>query len=202
MTSLILESSSCKALLIVSFQGKVVEKFFFTGGSGLSQNFFQTINMLLKTGVLKWDSLSYIACGIGPGSFTGIRIAAAIAQTFAYAHSIPLIPFCSLAAFTPSTSEPSFIAFDAKSFGVYLFRTDWKEAKAVPWDQLSTFNCSILYSPEFEGIRTRIQEKNIPISCIESECNPSFLADYCERKFLNRERSPSYLLPLTYLKEL
>ncbi|HSW71892.1 MAG TPA: tRNA (adenosine(37)-N6)-threonylcarbamoyltransferase complex dimerization subunit type 1 TsaB [Chlamydiales bacterium] len=191
MTSLILESSSCKASLIVCHEGKVVEKYFFNGGSGLSQNFFLTLEKL----GLDWKSLTYIACGIGPGSFTGIRISAAIAQTFAYAHSIPLIPFCSLLAFTPSITGPYFTAFDAKSFGIYLLKNDWKEAKAVSWEDLPKYGCSQLYSPEAEGIR-----KRTPIPCIETECNPSFLASYCENKFINKEFSSSYLLPLTYLK--
>ena len=37
-----------------------------------------------------------IVCGVGPGSFTGIRVAVGVAQGLAWSLSLPVIPFCSL----------------------------------------------------------------------------------------------------------
>ncbi len=42
--------------------------------------------------------LTLVAFGCGPGSFTGVRIAAATAQGFALARDLPLVPISSLAA--------------------------------------------------------------------------------------------------------
>jgi tRNA threonylcarbamoyladenosine biosynthesis protein TsaB len=45
-----------------------------------------------------WDSVSTLAVGIGPGSFTGLRIGVANARALAQARGLPLAPVGSLAA--------------------------------------------------------------------------------------------------------
>ena len=39
-----------------------------------------------------------IVCGVGPGSFTGLRVAVGVAQGLAWSLDLPVIPFCSLMA--------------------------------------------------------------------------------------------------------
>lgn len=42
------------------------------------------------------DVIEYFICGVGPGSFTGLRIAASVIQGFAWAKDRPVMPLCSL----------------------------------------------------------------------------------------------------------
>lgn len=49
-------------------------------------------------GRLLQESVDLIACGVGPGSFTGLRVAVSVAQGLAWAQALPVQAFCSLEA--------------------------------------------------------------------------------------------------------
>ena len=52
----------------------------------------KAINSCLSQTDYKLDQLDFIAVTIGPGSYTGIRVAISISQGIAYSLSIPLVP--------------------------------------------------------------------------------------------------------------
>ncbi|AJI53828.1 tRNA (adenosine(37)-N6)-threonylcarbamoyltransferase complex dimerization subunit type 1 TsaB [Francisella philomiragia] len=67
--------------------------------------------------------LDFIAYGVGPGSFVGVRLAAAVSQGFAVGLDIPVVGFSSmfaLAKSTPTTSEKVAVILDAKMGDFYL----------------------------------------------------------------------------------
>jgi tRNA threonylcarbamoyl adenosine modification protein YeaZ len=68
----------------------------------------------------KLANLSYIAVGVGPGSYTGIRVGAAIAKTLAFVFQIPLIGICTLDTFVPDEEGVFAVVIDAKIGGAYL----------------------------------------------------------------------------------
>lgn len=49
-------------------------------------------------GQLQLSELDAVVCGVGPGSFTGIRIAVSVVQGLAWANDLPVIAHCSLEA--------------------------------------------------------------------------------------------------------
>jgi len=51
------------------------------------------------------DAVSVIACGVGPGSFTGIRVAVGVAQGLGWSLDLPIYPFCSLEAQARATAH-------------------------------------------------------------------------------------------------
>lgn len=71
----------------------------------------ETAHALLEECLAESDrslrDLTAIAVGVGPGSFTGIRVCAAMAQGLAFAQRLPLYPFSSLAGILTGTPTAS-----------------------------------------------------------------------------------------------
>lgn len=82
------------------------------------------IEKLLQESSVALNQLDAIAFGCGPGSFTGIRIAASTAQALGYAAKLPLISLSSLAilaqtAFMQKNVTHSLVALDARMEQIY-----------------------------------------------------------------------------------
>lgn len=56
------------------------------------------IQSLLKEAKLEMNDLTALAVGVGPGSFTGVRVAVGLAKAFGFALNIPVWPISSLRA--------------------------------------------------------------------------------------------------------
>jgi tRNA threonylcarbamoyladenosine biosynthesis protein TsaB len=70
--------------------------------------------------VMAGQSLSEIEgiiCGVGPGSFTGLRVATGVAQGLAWSLNVPVIPFCSL------MSQALAVRYEEETLDVYLLST-------------------------------------------------------------------------------
>jgi tRNA threonylcarbamoyladenosine biosynthesis protein TsaB len=61
------------------------------GRPGHAQRLLTLIDELMKRGEADWDSIERIAVGVGPGTFTGLRIGIASAQALAAARGLPLV---------------------------------------------------------------------------------------------------------------
>jgi tRNA threonylcarbamoyladenosine biosynthesis protein TsaB len=62
-----------------------------------SQRLFSMLRELLPGGNLREQGIDAIAYAIGPGSFTGLRIAASAVQGLAFANNLPAVPVSTLA---------------------------------------------------------------------------------------------------------
>ncbi len=68
------------------------------GGAQASSALIPAIELLLAEAELRLDALDAIAFGQGPGSFTGLRTACAVAQGLGFGAGVPLLPMDTLLA--------------------------------------------------------------------------------------------------------
>jgi tRNA threonylcarbamoyladenosine biosynthesis protein TsaB len=92
-----------------------------------SETLLPMIDAVVKRAGLAPRALAAVACGAGPGSFTGLRIGVATAKGLCYALGCPLIMVSSLAAVAAAAGDVGLLAvvLDAKKGQLFagVFRT-------------------------------------------------------------------------------
>ena len=89
-------------------------------GQTHSQIILPQIQGLLNEAKLALSDLQGIAFGAGPGSFTGVRIAAGVAQGLGFGANLPVVDICTLLALAEASGAGKVIAcLDARMGEVY-----------------------------------------------------------------------------------
>ena len=93
---------------------------------GHSRELMPAVAELMESAGIGWDGVAGVAVGVGPGTFTGLRIGVATARALATAARIPVHPVSSLAALAAASTEAPLAVsvIDAKRGEVFaaLFR--------------------------------------------------------------------------------
>lgn len=104
-----------------------------TGFSAHSEHVISFIDEVLKEGNTELKDVDAIAFGAGPGAFTGLRVACAVAQGLGWAADKPLVAVSNLAAaaFATNVSGRVLAALDARMHQCYAALFDC-EVGAIP----------------------------------------------------------------------
>ncbi|WP_097460750.1 tRNA (adenosine(37)-N6)-threonylcarbamoyltransferase complex dimerization subunit type 1 TsaB [Mangrovitalea sediminis] len=148
MKLLALDTTAEGCSVALNLDGQIIEQFE-NAPRMHTRRIMPMIRELLRQSALKPADLDALAFGRGPGSFTGLRIAAGIVQGLAYGLGKPVLPVSSLAATALVAREqnpgPVAVAFDARMAEVYwgTFRVEegrvqpLEEERVCPPDRLS-----------------------------------------------------------------
>ena len=128
-TILAIETSTERCSVALLHRGVVTERAI-EGAKRHAQSVLVFVDALLNEAGVAKTQLDAVAFGRGPGAFTGVRLAVAVAQGFAYALDIPALPVSTLAAtafdaFTIAAelrTRPLLVALDARMGEVYVGR--------------------------------------------------------------------------------
>lgn len=117
------------------------------GGAQASARMLPEIKALLAGAGLKMADLDAIAFGQGPGAFTGLRTACAVAQGLAFGLAKPVLAVDSLMlvagdARTQGAGDDIWVAMDARIGEIYAARYRWADGA---W---AVADAPALYKPE------------------------------------------------------
>jgi tRNA threonylcarbamoyladenosine biosynthesis protein TsaB len=105
-----------------------------------SRELLPMLEQLIQDNGLAWQDLAAFAVGVGPGSFTGLRVACATMAGINASLKKPVYPLCSLGilARQANTAEPVWAIEDARSKLVYAARYQQGQliepAQCIAWD--------------------------------------------------------------------
>jgi len=123
MTRLLALDTATEACSAALLDGKVLRERFALAPREHARLLLPMVESLLNEADLTLADLDAIAFGRGPGSFTGVRIAAGMAQGLAFAAGLPVAPVSSLAALAQGAADTGharvLAAIDARMGEVY-----------------------------------------------------------------------------------
>lgn len=215
MRVLIIETSTERGMIAFVQDSTIVALKDFPFGYNQSKYLMPELKIFCETHQLAQDSLDCIAVGVGPGSYTGIRIGVAVAKALTYAWKLPLISFSSLEAFVPKENNVSFAAIiDAKIGGAYVLRGKRNEYGDIQYtsepqvkllEELGTFlnDAPILITPTAKMIKPKIEQLYPETSLIWEEASPDagHLSKRIKDKYQTQEWSLDGHLELLYLRK-
>lgn len=118
MKLLALDTSTELCSVAVSVDGRVIERG--EAGNRHAERILTMVDALLAESGVSLKQLDVIAYGRGPGSFTGLRIGAGVAQGLAFGAGLPVAPVSSLAALAQGVDASHVLAaLDARMNQVY-----------------------------------------------------------------------------------
>lgn len=208
---LIIETASSRGLVVLCDETKVLASKEFHLGLGASGQLEPGIDLLFCEAKKSPAELQYVAVGVGPGSYTGIRVGVSSAKALSFAFKIPLVGISSLHSFLPPADfEGSFLAaIDAKIGGVYVIEGKKQaslvefmgHAEIVPFEifEQKLAHVACLVTPAFKPLEQRLTAV-FAAPVYEKGPSGAQMAIEAQAKFQAKEYSLDGTVQLLYLR--
>lgn len=191
-----------------------------------SQKLMPMIDGILKECKLKLKDINLLACSVGPGSFTGVRIGVSTIKAFADTLDIPCVAISSLESLAYNIEETNFeknpkivcSCIDAKNDNVYFGMFERKDDKYIQIDNLLAVSINevlaLLKTKKFSDMifvgdgainhKYKILEKFSNVTFVEKRFNDQTsvsvgIAGY--NHYLNGDYGTSNILSPLYLRK-
>ena len=96
MYSLIIDSATKVLYIALVCDNKIVKEVYMKGEHDHAKNIVYLVDEALKTAKIEVDQLSKIVVGIGPGSYTGVRMGVTVSKMMASFKNVPLYKISTL----------------------------------------------------------------------------------------------------------
>lgn len=127
MKQLLIETSQTRGAIALAHGGELLSSHTFGQSPEALKILLPSIQTLLRENNWELKELESIAVGIGPGSYTGMRVGITVAHTLAFALKLPIVSFCSLFTFIPPEKEGIFAYVATTKKGDYFVAKGVKE---------------------------------------------------------------------------
>lgn len=157
MRILAVDTSAVCASVGVTENGKILSESSINTGLTHSRTLMPMIDSTLKNGEIDLDSIDYLACSVGPGSFTGIRIGVAAIKGLADGLKKKCIPVSTLEALAYNLQGRCCTAvsvMDARCNQVYcgIFLVDGEEITRLTEDMALKIDELEKILPDYENV--------------------------------------------------
>ena len=195
MYQLLLDSANKLLVVALAKDGNVVDKTIYEAWQRQSEMMVPEIdNIMERNGVLKED-LNAVVVGIGPGSYTGIRIGLTIAKTMTYMLKIPMYVVSSLSIFKDE-KEPTICVLNARSGRSYI--GVYQGDKVLLNDQVLENDKALEYIKSHPTYLVSGESEHLGIKPIEFDITKNLAKAYKEK---NKVKDIFRINPV-YLKDL
>ena len=215
MKALVIETATERGLIAITEDHEVIASTLLPTGLNQSKFLMPELQKLLAVHEISFEEIDCIATGIGPGSYTGMRIGVSVAKAIAYARKLPLIGFSGLYAFTPEKREIAFAGLvDARIGGAYCFKgyltsegvlCVTSESQVIPLEELGSFleDVDLIVSPAVKVLKNKADRLYSEDRWKWQEVEPSArnLARIVCDKYRIKEWTPDTRLDLLYLRK-
>ncbi len=135
MTILAFDASTLACSACILKDGKVLSSRFLNTGLTHSQTLLPMIEGVLRDADLTIDTVDRIGVTVGPGSFTGVKIAVATAKGLTHKNNIPIAPVSSLEALAWGISFPGIVCGVEDARRSMLYNANFEEGIRICEDR-------------------------------------------------------------------
>jgi tRNA threonylcarbamoyladenosine biosynthesis protein TsaB len=163
---LVIDSATPQLYIALMEGNQVLEKYCEKGNNDHSVHLMPTIEKIFDNQQLTVDDLDEIILGIGPGSYTGVRIGVSVAKVFAWTKNIPVKTVSTLALLASSSQSDGYVLaqIDARRNNAFmgLFKLENNVLSVVKKEVFSNKN-SVYASLPKETMIVENGEPNIEV---------------------------------------